>query len=240
LTEAVRFIENARFGQTEIGSFVMHVACPIHSMEDQGNLLAEIDGAPFVRQVTASLRNGLQKLAGAIEADTLDRFVEQLKISEAPEVSSNLCEALSDMHDQQIDNSLDLQFDWSILSDALRPASTLPIRFPRDYFYRIEEVRRELRAVEFNDVGTFIGTVERLDGELGADGRRSGEVVLSLWLPDEGGTIRARTVLSSVDYASADRAHMASSAYVSVTGRLRPGRQPRQLTDLTSFRLLAD
>jgi hypothetical protein len=36
----------------------------------------------------------------------------------------------------------------------------------------------------------------------------------------------------------ADRAHMTSGAYVRITGRLRPGRQPRQITDMARFELL--
>ncbi len=237
LTEAAQFVDKARFGQTECGSYIIQVACQLHGIEAQGAL--DPDGnVPFVRMVTQTLSCALAQLVTAIEMDRLDTFVEQVRISPNPLVSSNLCEAIVGMHDEEIDNSLDVSFDWSALRPATKAGATPLIRLQREYFSRIEEVRRELRSIEANDVETYIGTVERLDGEMSSDGRRSGNVVLALLLPGEGETVRARTILDPDDYALADKAHMSSGAYVRITGRLRPGRQPRQITEMVNFELL--
>ncbi|WP_347555275.1 hypothetical protein [Robbsia sp. KACC 23696] len=143
------------------------------------------------------------------------------------------------MYDETVANSLDVSFDWSLLHAVPEIArSSSRIRIQRDYFPRIDAVRRELRSVELARDDTFIGTVERLDGEIEEDGRRSGDVILSLLLPDEGKTVRAKIVLNSEDYERAITAHKNSGAYVRVVGRLRPGRQPRQLSDVTSFEFL--
>lgn len=240
LSEASQFVEKARFGQTETGSFVLRVACPVNSIEAQGFFHFENDPPPFVRQVTLTIQHALSQLTSAIEKDTLDALVEELKNSETPIISSNLCEAIYSMHDDVVDNSLEVGFDWSLLHRPPTDVTNRPIRIQRDYFARIEEVRRELRAVELNQHDTFIGTVERLEGEMGDDGRRSGLVVLALLLPDEGESVRARVVLTADDYAKADSAHMRNGAYVRVTGRLRPGRQPRQLTEMTSFNVISE
>jgi len=239
LTEANQFVEKARFQQTEKGSFVLKVACPVHSMEIQGNLGMNDADAPFVRQVTLALQSSLFKLTSAIEADTLDALVSSLKSESAPLISSNLCEAISAMHDEMVDNSLDVGFDWSALHAVPKSISQRKIRIQRDYFSRIEEVRRELRTQEQHQEDSFIGTVERLDGMMDESGRRSGDVILALLLPDEGETIRSKVSLSADDYSKADTAHMSNGAYVRVSGRLRPGRQPRQLTDISSFELIA-
>lgn len=237
LTEAAQFVDKARFGQTECGSYIIQVACQLNGVEAQGAL--DPDGEePFVRMVTQTLSCALAQLVSAIEMDRLDTFVEQVRISPNPLVSSNLCEALVGMHDEEIDNSLDVSFDWSALRPATNPAARPLVRLQREYFSRIDEVRRELRSIEANDVETYIGTVERLDGEMSSNGRRSGPVVLALLLPGEGETVRARTMLDADDYEVADRAHMTSGAYVRVTGRLRPGRQPRQITEMAEFELL--
>ncbi|CAB3775838.1 hypothetical protein [Pararobbsia alpina] len=238
LIEATQFVDAARFGQTENGSFVLRIACPINAMEVHGSSELGASDAPFVRQVTLVLQRALSQLSTAIEADALDRLVDELKRSPVPLISANLCEAISAMHDERVDNSLDVGFDWSVLRRVASSLASRTVRIQRDYFSRIEEVRRELRAVELYHEETFIGTVERLDGEMGADGRRSGAVVLSLLLAEEGETVRARTVLSADDYAEADRAHMTNGAYVRVTGRLRQGRQPRQLADPSRFEVL--
>ncbi|MCY1060663.1 hypothetical protein [Nannocystis sp. SCPEA4] len=237
LHEAMQLVEKARFGHTEAGSYVLRVACPINAIDAQGPL--EIAGAqdPFVRRVTTSLQRALSGLTDAIETDRLDALVEEQKASSSPLLSSNLCEAVSLMHDDMIDNSLELSFDWS----ALQPVQAelrRPVRIQRDYFSRIEEVRRELRAVEQREMANFVGTVEGLDGDINADGLRSGEVVLSLLLRDEGETVRAKTMLSAQDYAKADQAHMINGAYVRVSGYLQPGRQPRQLTNVSHFEVI--
>jgi hypothetical protein len=239
LSEASQFVDKARFDQTEKGSIVLRVACPVNGMEVQGALDFGEDGPPpFVRQVTLTVQRSLLALTNAIESDSLDTLVSELKSSPQPLVSSNLCDAIYAMHDEDIDNSLDVGFDWSHLRPLPRDLSGQTVRIQRDYFPRIEEIGRELRSVETNRLDTFIGTVERLDGEMGDDGRRSGAVVLSLLLADEGESVRARAVLSAEDYATADRAHMTNGAYVLVTGCLRPGRQPRQLINTTNFTLL--
>lgn len=236
LTEAAQFVDKARFGQTECGSYIIQVACQLNGMEAQGAL--DPDGqVPFVRLVTQTLSCALVQLVAAIEMDSLDHFVGEVRTSPSPLVSSNLCEALVGMYDEEIDNSLDVSFDWSALRPATNAAASL-IRLQREYFSRIEEVRRELKPIEASDVETYIGTVERLEGEMSSDGRRSGTVVLALLPPGEGETVRARAILNADDYAVADRAHMTSGAYVRITGRLRPGRQPRQITDMARFELL--
>jgi hypothetical protein len=238
LSEALQLIEKARFQQTETGSFILKVACPIHALEVQGGLALDDSNPPFVRQTTLALQQSLAKLTSAIEADTLDALVDELKKSDAPIVSSNLCEAIAGMHDEAVDNSVDVSFDWSALHAVPQQSKAGRIRIQRDYFSRIEEVRRELRAVELEADDTFIGTVERLDGTMDDDGRRSGDVMLALLLPDEGETVRAKISLNAHDYENAIAAHKTNGAYVRVVGRLRPGRQPRQLTNVTRFELL--
>lgn len=238
LAEANQFVEKARFQQTETGSFVLKVACPVHSMEIQGSLDMGDGDTPFVRQVTLALQRSLFTIASAIESDTLEALVSDLKNQTAPLISSNFCEALSTMYDDGVDNSLDVGFDWSVLHTVPKGLSLRAIRIQKDYFSRIEEVRRELRTQEQHLEESFIGTVERLDGSMDESGRRAGDVILALLLPDEGETVRVKVSLSADDYRKADTAHMTHGTYVRVTGRLRPGRQPRQLTGVSCFELI--
>lgn len=235
--EATQLINKARFGQTEKGSFVLNIALPVNALETQGNLGFD-DDLPFVRQVTASLNKGLHQLVSAIETDELDSLIKRVQTEATPVISSNLCDALAEMYDEQLENSLDINFNWSPLLKNPPINAVNSIRIQRDYFSRFEEVRRALRKVEADQQDVFIGTVERLDGELNPDGRRSGAVVLALLLPEEGETIRARVDLSPDQYAIADKAHMTNGAYIQVAGNLRLGQQPRQLVKITQFNLV--
>ena len=237
-TEAQQFLETARFRHTQPGSFVLNVSCPVQAMDVQVPLLPDEFEAPFVRRATLTLQRSLRELVSAIETDSLDGLVEALKKSEAPRISSNFCEALTRFEDESLKNSVDIGISWA--ASIPRPNdefATSVIRVQHDYFSRIEEVRRELRSDEKHMEGGFIGTVERLDGDMGEDGNRSGEVILSLLLP-EGEPVRARTILNTEQYAKADQAHMNEGTYVKVAGKLHPGRQPRQLSELRAFDLI--
>jgi len=237
-TETQQFLETTRFRHTQPGSFVLNVSCPVQAMDVQAPLLLNEMVAPFVRRATITLRRSLGELVTAIETDSLDEFVEATKKSATPQISSNFCEALTRFEDETLKNSVDVEVTWaaSIPRPANEPTVSI-VQVQHDYFSRIEEVRRELRSVEKHTDDTFIGTVERLDGDVGMDGQRSGEVILSLLLP-EGEQVRARTNLKAEHYEKADQAHMTEGTYVKVAGRLHPGRQPRQLDDLRSFELI--
>lgn len=238
LSEANQFIDYARFGQTQVGSFVLNIACPLNAMDAQGRLpLDELD-APFVRQVTLSLQKAVSELVEAIEGDTLQALVDKLKQSRAPLISANLCDALTGMHDDQINNGLEVAFTWSVRRERPQAAINRPLCIQRDYFSRIEEVQRELKAASEDEIDTYVGTVERLEGIMDENGKRSGCVVLSLLL-SEGEIVRARTNLSPEDYVLADRAHMSNGTFVKLDGRLRQGRQPRELVDMANFELVS-
>jgi len=237
LTEAQQLIEKSRFGHTEPGSFVLRVSCPVHALDAQGTLDLDDSCQPFVRRVTLALRRGMAQLIQAIEADTLDKLVETLKSESAPLLSSNLCEALTQFYDESLGNSLDVCFDWAGIAPVASVEYSTPLRLQRDYFGRIEQVRRELRSVEGHQKESYIGTVEELSGEMGEDGRRLGEAVLALLLP-EGECIRARVMLSAEDYANALKAHQTEGAYVQISGKLHQGRQPRQMSEISGFELI--
>ena len=236
--EAQQLVDSARFNQTERGSFVFSVSCPINALNVQVPLPLHGEALPFVRMTTWTINRALQALVDAVETDTMDRLVEEAKLAERPILSSNLCEAVSRLHDDDIRNDVELSFAWAASAPLPQGAPVREtIRIQRDYFDRIEEVQRELRATERHQEDTFIGTVERLDGEMGADGRRSGDVIVALLLR-EGESVRAKLTLAPDDYETAARAHLNQSAYVRVTGRLHPGRQPRVLSDIRYFEVI--
>lgn len=238
-TEAQQFLETAKFRHTQPGSFVLNVSCPVQGLDVQAPLLPDEADAPFVRRTTATLRKALGELVTAIETDSLDTFVEATKNGANPIVSSNLCEALTRFEDSSLKNSVEIGITWAAaIPKPANEGRISIIRIQHDYFPRIEEVRRELRSKEQHLEDVFPATVERLDGEMGDDGKRSGEVILRLLTPDGDELVRARANLTTDQYELADKAHMTDRAFVKVAGKLHPGRQPRQLSNIKSFELM--
>jgi len=236
LSEAQQLVNAAQFRHTEMGSFVLKVACPIDAVDVSTPLMPEEVETPFTRLTVLTLRRALGRLVTSIETDSLQDLIDQAKTDPLYPLSSNLCEAITHFYDDAAKNALDISFAWSgVLSAPPEPDGV--IRIPREYFPRIEEVRRQLLPHERQREDMFVGTVEVLNGDMGDDGRRSGEVILALQLP-EGEIVRARVTLLADDYSKADRAHMSEGTYVKVVGRLNPGRQPRALTGCSLFELI--
>jgi hypothetical protein len=174
-SEAQQFIESARFRHTQPGSFVLNVSCPVNAMDMDVPLITNEQAAPFVRRATTVLHRSLTRLVGAIETDSLAALVETEQASDAPLISANFCEALTRFEDRSLHNSMEIGITWAAsIAAPSGEKSVSGVRVQNDYFSRIEEVRRELRSAEKHAEDVFIGTVERLDGEMGPDGRRDG------------------------------------------------------------------
>lgn len=248
-SEVAQFIQKARFQQTEQGSFILKVACPMDAIQAQSHLawsessafpIPPLSQQPFARQVTATVQHSIATLVDAIEADTLDKLMSDLEQQSQPLISSNLCEALAEMQDTAIDNALDVSINWSALHQLPKQmTATKVLRLQRDYFRRIEEVGQSLRAKEWPVEDTYIGTVERLDGVMDDAGRRMGDVRLSLMLPQEDGLVKAKVYLQADHYAKALRAHETNGAYVQIKGRLQSRPRLCEITDIASFDLLS-
>jgi hypothetical protein len=236
--EATQLASHARFGHTERGSFVVRVSCPVDAMETPSMPDLAQENESFVRMTMLTARSGVRQLVRAIEEDTLSRFVDSQRAAASPIVSSNLCEALTRLHNDDVRNNIDMSFRWATTVPLPQDAATgESIRIRSDFFGRIDDVRRELRAIELDRDDVFIGTVEHLNGGFDIEGNRAGEVVMALLLR-EGEIIKARVVVDQEQYARAVAAHLDDRALVRIAGRLRPGRQPRTLTDVTSFILI--
>ena len=237
-SEAQQFLDSAKFRHTQSGSFVLNVSCPVQALDVQTSLMPEEESAPFVRRATVTLVRSLRDLVSAIEDDSLDTFVDTVKSDSSPNISSNFCEALTRFEDPSMKNSVEIAVAWA--SSIPRPANesqSVRVRIQHDYFSRIGEVSRALRPTTQHTEDTFPATVERLDGEMSENGKRVGEVILSL-LTREGEQVRARAHLTADQYEQADIAPMKDGAFVTVTGKLHPGRQPRQLSDIKAFALM--
>ncbi|MGX7690537.1 hypothetical protein ACWA1C_25455 [Flectobacillus roseus] len=237
-SEALELIEKSRFRHTEKGSFILKVSSPLKAVDIQANLFSD-ETMPFVRQTTLTINRGLNQLVTAIQADTLTKLVDEIKDGSNLYISSNLCKAVTNFREQHED--FDLWVGFNFAGSLALPANVViakEVRIQKDYFTRIDDVRRELRNTEQQKrkEDVFIATVEHLAGEIGEDGLRSGDVILNLYQEDE--ITKAKTSLNSIQYIEADKAHMTPGTYIKIKGKLHPGNQPRNLTDVSLFELI--
>lgn len=233
-SEAEEMLKACKFGQTEYGSFVAKIACPLNAVETNAPLLDVTK--PFVRHATTLLASACHKIVESIENDTVQALMEHN--SSNPIITSNLCDALLRMQGTRDKGSLGLDITWASNPNVGRPDVPSKVVFKAEYFRTVDEIQRALRPQkEIENSQTLLGTVETLNGDVGEDGRRSGEVILALLLEDED-VVRARAVLTPEQYVHAVAAHEQGRAYVMVQGVLQRGTRIGYLKKVESFHLV--
>jgi hypothetical protein len=232
--EAEEFLNVCKMGQTEIGSYIVKFLCPLDKMSETP--FAET-GFPFAREATSLLMRASHKLLLSIEDDTITAMLNEQK--ETPEISSNLCDALLQMHGTMERSNLSISVSWAPVSKCGVPDIPTVITFKPEYFSVIEEVSTRLKPKDKEKADTYIGTVEALSGTVGDDERRDGDVTF-VFLVD-GDSVKARGNLNPDNYHIACEAHDAGKKYVSFKARLirKSGRLAR-LENISDFHVVAD
>lgn len=229
-TEAEEFLSKCRLGQTERGSFITTLVCPIGiSTPDQQNFLPPADVQQFstyTRKVTANFLNEIHLIKKAIDDDNLDVLMD----GEIPLVSSNFCDALVEMKPQNLHSSLEIGVRFS--TKDLIPNLTNLISLRSDYFSEIEQISRELRPQYVTELETIFAKVDALLGQPNEQGAVSGEVVIKFI--DEDIPAKAKINLNAVDYQIAVEAHRRNK-YVKVVGEYQPALKVGRVTNHTEF-----
>ena len=168
----------------------MRVSCPVHALEDETQIPLGLEDKSFVRLVFENVHDASLAVVRAIVSDQVSRLADDVLASEKPLISANFCDALAQVADAS-DRMSEVNFRWSPI---IRRPETRPIKISSEYTSRLEDLSMRLRKEDAPEEEVFVGTVERLDGQIGRDGRRAGEVILALLQRDETSTVRARWI----------------------------------------------
>jgi hypothetical protein len=227
-SEADQFLAASRLQHTQRGSFMIAISCPMDAVDHTPGLWEDI---PFTRKVTMLLMRSLHRLVRAIEFDQLESLFQNENSQESP-LSTNLCDAILRMQPERTE-SLRLGVSWASTHPIPADAGIVnEVCIRREYASKIENVRDRLRPTTLPKHPLFVGTVEALNGVMGTDGQRCGEVTLQVI--HEGELIRVRVDLSAEQYKLADQAHM-SGIFVQVEGTLVAGRRIHRINPLHHF-----
>lgn len=215
-SEAEEFVARSRLGQTERGSFVLTVACPL----DLQTSLFGPDNEPFTRRVTSLLMQTLQELFQTADAARLDDLTDPERHAG---ISANFCESLLLLRPNGERASLTVSATWS---RALLPTTREPrreVQLGQEVFEIAEALAPRLRSRPQPRVDRFFAFVDELRGNpRPEEPRPSGEVRFTLFDQEE--EIHAKADLSVGQYAEAIAAH-ATTDLVSFKGVLQ--RLPR-------------
>jgi hypothetical protein len=131
------------------------------------------------------------------------------------------------------DGSIGVSVSWARSYPASIQGERVILR--GEHFPYISRVGRQLRARIGLRREKFLAHVDELRGVMSAEGRRHGEVRLTVYHEDE--AMKARVSLDPAQYAVALEAHVAGQ-YVLMTGALDRGPRVATLTDIAQFEVV--
>jgi len=221
--EVHEFAQQAEVGQTEPGSYVVRVLCPLtHLPQPQ---LQPSNPQPFARRVTSTLSTALGASSRAARSAITNGDLGVFDETVGSGVSSNLCSALAGVRDGAVTLALEIQLSWAQLRDRVAPPRGT-FFFGPDTLEVLQSAARHLRDQEeevFEDQ-VFYGYVTECRRGATDD---SGTITLEGWIddPDHREPFACRVELMGEVYVNATRAH-GDRDFVQIRGTLlRQGRR---------------
>lgn len=220
-----RYLEAARFGQTEQGSYVFTVHSPLFRLE------RDPQGEPFERRVVQGLSRSLRAISADADPAAL--------VDEG--VSWNLCRSISDVVEAHGDGvSFGFSFAGAVPLTTPELART-PVEFTGEDLPRLDSVSSALRVHDETPEFLLRGFVSRLqrDAETTLPPDLRGDGLIVVWGEVNGEHKNVRVSLDPKRYSRATEAHDLTYP-VTIRGKLvRRGRY-LYMEEVSYFRVIAE
>lgn len=222
------FVNNCRFGQTEIGSYIVSVVCPISKFDDNNQLVPlslyseeKECSQSFTRQVVNKLITSVQNVKNAIAQGTIDSIISADTNSEHC-VSANFLDALSGINIYRDNSTLDIavQYAPTIKNNTLKTPS---VSIDHDHFLPIDTFVRKVKSFQGYEK-SYVGQIKSLDAAPDPAARTEGKITIVFL--DDTRKKSASVILPRIDYDAAIEAHRDGKT-VKVTGTIssQPGKK---------------
>jgi hypothetical protein len=233
-----KLIENFRFGQTEIGSYITSVICPLANISNgeykQYSLFSdeELCAHSFTRQLTKKLISSIKSIKENIEQSKLEEFINN-NSPNGDSISVNFLEALNDMSISNPQNELEITAKWAptVKKNILDIDA---IKLSHDYYNPIKAFAEKYK-ISKSDEKSFIGKIKSCTSEPDAKKRVQGKIQL-VFLDDKYKSGTVYSWLKKEDYDKAVIAHQQGSV-VKVTGILVEQGKTRKI-ESADFKIL--
>lgn len=231
---ATDYMEKAKFGQTEKGSFVITMLSPVtpHLPGYMDDVLG-VD-VPFERMVTQTLTTGLSGMATAADAASVAGGFEHFEKRVDQGVSANLCEATADLFSASEASQISFGVSWALNRPAPEHLPQSRVIISSDIVPVLVEAAKKFRAKDHLADYLVQGSVVKLERENGALNGRA-----TVLAEIDGVPRRLTMELGPVEYDLAASAHTHYQP-VRVIGDIRKEGRSYLLTKPTRFEIATD
>ncbi len=227
--KAAEYLQKARLGQSERGSYVVSVHCPVPPA-----LLFEdpADSDPFERKVTKTLAYALHSLIAASSQALSDQALNRDRLAEDG-VSANLCESVAAvLGDEKLRRSVEIRFSYAPARPVEEKAVRV-IRFNSDLAPVIAEIGKDLRETATRDGFELFGPVTDLSRGVGEE---KGTAIIYGLVDDE--FKRVEVEAAGDDYQQITEAHRDRKVVVCEGELMKIKGKSYRLRNARAFRVL--
>lgn len=237
---ARKFAASCRLGQSERGSYVSTIICPLDmDLEKEGGLELAVEQAndSYPRQVTKLFMDFTRTLIRAAERNAIGQILDAQSVQTS--LSANFCTAIAKMEPYGNESMIEIKPFWSKAFPIHEERFLQPIEIKKEYFPIIKQLAGQLRPPNEPVVLQLVGKVDALEGEPDQDGEMNGNIRFRFEHDNE---VRlAKIFLTPRDYAKACDAHRDDTNVV-VTGELKidPKKRLHTIQDYVQFVQIAN
>lgn len=220
-----KFLSNCRFGQTEVGSYVISVVCPFAELDEneeykQLSIFSDEEQCAnsLTRKVTSRVMENISLIKNHIDNGELDKLILQ---NEDRIISANFYEALGGLNLDSDGADVEFIAEWSpVVKNASNVRSR--VMLTHDYYQPIETAIGKLKG-EANKLTKIVGRIKILNSSPDVQKRKKGKItVVYLDQDDKRKTVTVN--LNKNDYEKAIRAHE-RGYYVEIVGEMVYGKK---------------
>ena len=201
-----QFLERCRFGQTEIGSYVVSVVCPFAELsETEGYKQLSIfsDEERCANSLTRKVTNRLMTNIATIKKKVDEGNLESL-VNYEDGISSNFYEALNSLDLYSENTIVEFTAEWSPIVTSNR-SPIQKVMITNDYYEPLQSVISKIKECD-NERKEIIGKIKDLKAAPIIDERKYGTVVV-VYISGNGKAKSVKVKLDKEDYDNAVMAH---------------------------------
>lgn len=185
-------LQQYKFGQTEYGSFLINILCPLG---DYNYAMFDMQEMPFLRKVNLHLLDAYFDIQNSIVDRNRSKIDEDV---DAGVYSVNLLDVMSGMYKQSLGKNMSFRVDWSdtVPFDDVRKDRI--IRLNTDCIGIVEEIADKYRPKE--DVAQHRELIGKIES-LGSEAEKENRMTIDVKVVVIGENNKAMKVNTTLDYA---------------------------------------
>ena len=207
-------ISNYSFGQTEIGSYILNILCPL------GNYHYEIfepteENIPLNRKINIKLISSIYNIQEDLNADNKNKFDEEV---DQGIYSINFLDSLMSIYEDTKDTEMNIIVDWCKDVKFIDNFSLTKVKLEPKYIEQVCDVVEKYRpAKQENTQKIFYGKISSIGSNPNVNEREHVEVQVAV-IGDDNKTMNIKAKLNYQQYFSIVNSAFEEGSNIRITG----------------------